>query len=66
MKSLTTFFRGCDIITTVVLLLLLLFLLQLLLLVQVNVGRLHPDDGFVQEAESFLHMFGLHLWAKKV
>lgn len=57
--------RGSD-ITTICLLLLLLFLLHFLLLIQVDVGRLHPDDGFVQEAESFLYMFGLHLWVKRV
>lgn len=42
-------------------LLLLLLLLHFVLLLQVNVGRLHSDDGFVQETEGFLHMFGLHL-----
>lgn len=41
--------------------LLLLLLLHFVLLLQVNVGRLHSDDGFVQETEGFLHMFGLHL-----
>lgn len=40
---------------------LLLLLLHFVLLLQVNVGRLHSDDGFVQETEGFLHMFGLHL-----
>ncbi len=44
-----------------ILLLLLLLLLQFILLLQVDVRRLHSDDGFVQKTESFLHMFGLHL-----
>lgn len=42
-------------------LLLLRLLLHFILLVQVDVGRLHSDDGFVQEAEGLLHVFGLHL-----
>lgn len=44
------------------LLLLLLLLLQFIVLFQVDIGRLHSDDGFVQEAEGFFYMFGLHLW----
>ncbi len=44
-----------------ILLLLLLLLLQFVLLLEVDVGRLHSDDGFVQKTEGFLHMFGLHL-----
>lgn len=57
-------FRASD-FTTICRLLLLIFLLKFLLLIQVNVRRLHPNDGFVQEAESFLYMFWLHLRAKK-
>lgn len=42
-------------------LLLLFLLLQFILLLQVDVRRLHSDDGFVQKTEGFLHVFGLHL-----
>lgn len=42
-------------------LLLRLLLLQFIVLFKVNIWRLHSDDGFVQEAESFFYMFGLHL-----
>lgn len=55
----------CEMCICTVLLLLLLHLLQFVLLLQVDVGRLHSDDGFVQEAEGFLHMFGLHLKANR-
>lgn len=41
--------------------LLLLLLLQLLVLLQVDVRRLHSDDGLVEQAEGFLHVFRLHL-----
>lgn len=41
--------------------LLLLLLLKFILLLQVDVRRLHSDYGFVQKAEGFLYMFGLHL-----
>lgn len=40
---------------------LLLLLLQLVVLLQVDVRRLHSDDGLVEETEGFLHVFGLHL-----
>lgn len=51
--------RVCLCFSTI--LLLLLLLLQFVLLLQVDVWRLHSDDGFVQKTEGFLHMFGLHL-----
>ncbi|KAF3858565.1 hypothetical protein F7725_011766 [Dissostichus mawsoni] len=36
--------------------LLLLLFLQVVILPQVDVGRLHSDDGFVQQTEGFLHV----------
>lgn len=53
--------RVCLLCDSTFLLLLLLLLLQFILLLQVDVGRLHSDDGFVQKTEGFLHMFGLDL-----
>lgn len=42
-------------------LLFLLLLGLLFLLVQVNVRRLHPNDGLVEQPEGLFDMFGLHL-----
>ena len=36
-------------------------LLLVFLVVKVDVGRIHTDDGFVEQAIRLLHVFGLDL-----
>lgn len=57
--------QECVFLCVCTILLVLLLFLQLVVLLQVDVGRLHSDDGFVQKTEGFLHMFGLHLKTKR-